>query len=441
MEPALLGYLFLVVMLILMFSGVPTAIAFFTCGFFGMVIMGGFGQAIGLTQVVPFFAVSSFDWIVIPLFMMMGVILFETRIGEEIFKALGHWLGQLAGGMAAATSGACAFIGTMTGSGFATSALMSKIAYPEMRKFGYQPALSLVVCCASSTAAMMIPPSILMVLYGVVGEVNIGDVLLVGFIPGFMSMGIYIVMILIRCHFNPSLGPPAPPVPWRERFKALRYLIPAMVMMVTIVGGLFIGVFTASEAAGVGTFIAFTLALVMRRVSWKGLKGITTETARIAVLVMVIIVCVRYFTRFLNLTGVTLDITRIALGLPTRWITLAMMMGVYFIFGMFIGSTLMYITVPIFVPVIIALGFDPVWFGILTIKMSEMGTVSPPVCNSLFIAVSIIQEVPIEKAYVAVIWFLVCDAIALGLLIAFPQISLVVPQAARAIAARAMAAG
>jgi tripartite ATP-independent transporter DctM subunit len=300
-----------------------------------------------------------------------------------------------------------------------------------MVKFNYQKDLALTVCAASSTIARMIPPSTTLIIYAILAEASIARMILAGFIPGFFSMGVYALMIWLRCRFDRTLGPASPPVPWTTRLISLKYLLPAAVIMLTIIGGIFFGIFTATEAAGMAAVVSLLLVIVMRRLTkWDQIKRIVLESCRLTVLVMVLIVSVQFFVKFLNYTRVTVAFAEMALGLPSPYVTLGVMIFIMFIMGMFIGGPLMYVTVPLFCPVMDSLGFNLIWFGIIFIKMSEAGSMSPPVCINLFIAQGIVEEVPMERAYKSIWWFLACDLITALLFILIPQISLWLPQAA-----------
>jgi len=432
MDPIIVGALGLLFLLVFIFLGVPLPVTFFIIGFLGVTWIQGWGHALAVARLFPFTTINSFEWSVIPLFTMMGLILFECLIGEEIFRAVRQWMGHFRGGIAAATSAACAVIGTTTGSATATTALMSKVAYPEMRKYDYEPDLSLAVCAASGTVAVMIPPSVVLVVYAIIAETSVGQCLLGGLLPGFLSMAIYMAMIFIRVQFDPRLGPPQPAASWRERFTSLRYLIPAAIMLVTIVGGIYFGVFTATEAAGMGCVIAFVVVLAMRRLTWSRLKNMIFETARLNIMIMLILMtCMGIYVKFLSISGITAAIAEMALGFPSPWITLTLMFAIMFLFGMFIGGPLMYVTVPMFAPVVVDMGYSLVWFGILMIKMVEVGAITPPVCVTTFVAQGVIGEVPMSRAYKAVSWFVFCDILTLVLLIAFPQITMLLPNAGR----------
>ena len=432
MEPIVLGAVGLILMLVLQFAGVPVPVMFFLLGFFGTLLLKGWVPALNLLERAPYTQLADFNFSVIPLFLMLSMVLFECGVGEEIYRGMQRWLGHFRGGMGAATSGACAFLGTMTGSGPAATVLMAKVAYPEMRKINYDPALSLCVCASSATIAMMIPPSTGLVIYAVITEQSVAQCLLAGFIPGFLSMAIYAAMILIRARFNPSLGPPAPVASWRDRFAGLRYLMPAVIMMLTIIGGLYFGVFTATEAGGVATMVAFITVIAMKRLTWARFKSTIYETLRLSVMLALILLTIRgFYLLFLNVSWITVTIAELALGIPSPWLALFAMFAITFLLGMFVGSPLALIILPLFTPVAEQLGFSPVWFIITIVKMTETGFITPPVAPGIFIAQGIIREVSLEKAYRAVWWFVLCDMITLALFIAFPQIVMFLPDTMR----------
>jgi len=421
-------------MSVLLIGGLPAPVTFFVVGFFGIVLVKDWAPALAVIQETSWASVADFSWSLIPLFIILGVVLFECGIGHEIFRAVQRWLGHVPGGMAAATSAACAFLGTITGASAAATILMAKTAYPEMRKVNYEPGLSLAVCAASGTVAMLIPPSVMLVIYAIITEQSISETLLAGFIPGFLSMAIYMAMILIRARFQPNLGPPSPVATWHDRLIDLRYLLPPVIMMLTIIGGLYFGIFTATEAGGIAALISFIIVLALRRLTWARLKATLYDTIRFSILVTLIIVTIMgFYVRFLHVTWITVTIAEWALGLPSPWIILAAMYLFCFVFGMLVGGSPALLVLPLFTPVVEQLGFSPIWFIITIVKTMETGFITPPVAMSVFIAQGIIREVSLEKAYKAIWWFVLCDMLTLGLFIAFPQIVTFLPGTMRAV--------
>jgi len=432
-DPIILGILGIILMVVLVVVGLPLPITFFLMGFMGVVLLKGWSQALGLLERVPYTELSDFSFSVIPLFIVLGIVLFQCGVGEEIFRALQRWLGQFPGGLAAAVCGACALLGTITGSAAASTILMAKVAYPEMKKVNYDPVFSLAVCAASGTVAMLIPPSTALVIYAIITEQSVAQLLLAGFIPGFLSMAIYAAMILIRVRFDPALGPPSSATPWRDRFVDLRYLLPAVIMMATIIGGLYFGVFTATEAGGIAALVSFIIVLALRRLTWARFKATIYETLQLTILVALMLMMIRgFYNLFLNITWLPAAIADMALEMPSPWLVLTAMYLICFIFGMLTGGPMGYVIVPLFTPVVESLGFNPVWFIITIVKMMETGAITPPVAFSAFIVQGIVREVPLGKLFKAVWWFVLCDMFTLGLFIAFPKIVMFLPDTMRA---------
>ncbi|MFC1534106.1 TRAP transporter large permease [Thermodesulfobacteriota bacterium] len=428
MEPIYIGLIGLLIFLIVIFLGIPLPIAFLTVGVGGIVTLRGVNAALGVVKIFPFHNTAEFGLAVLPLFIMMGLIFSECGVGEEIFASIKYWLGHFPGGLAAATTAACAAIGTTTGSAAAATVLMGKVAYPEMRRFGYDKGLSVGVIASAGTIAMMIPPSLMVVVYAILAEQSVGKLLIAGFIPGVVSAAMYIGMIVIRVKLNPALGPVSEPASWKLRFSSLKYLLPVLIMFLVILGGIYFGVFTPTEAGGIGVVTAFIIVIVSKRLNWTRLKLIILDTCRMTVLVMILLLGISFMTQFLTFSEVTFAFADLALKFPSPLMTLFLMFVIYIVLGMFISGTgMVMISVPIFVPVILSLGYDPIWFGILVIKMCEVAAITPPVCIGVYIAQGVIKEVSIETAIKGTLWFLAMDFITLCLFIIFPEIITVLP--------------
>ena len=429
MDPVFLGIAGMVLFLALMAVGVPIAIASFMVGLGGIFLL--MGQQVALTTISSYtYTIVDFNMASIPLFIIMGLFFSVCGVGEEMFGALRKWFGHLPGGLAVCTAGFCAVFGTCTGSSVATTAIMAKLAYPEMRRHKYDRSLAFGVVSASGTLASLIPPSFIIVIYAVMAEQSIGKVLIAGFIPGIISTVIYAAMIVLRVIRNPSLGRPLSQASWKERMNSLRYFIPALVMFAIIVGGIYRGVFTATEAGGMGAMAAFFIVLIARRLNSLRLWEIISETARLTVMVMLILIGVEFLTKFLTYCGLTTAFARLALQFPSPAMTLLLMFFIYLILGMFIGPAgMMMITTPIFVPVIMELGYSPIWFGIITIKVNEVGMITPPIATNVFVAQGMLgsKEISLEHAFRAILPFLACDVFTIVLFLAFPQIVTFLP--------------
>lgn len=432
MEPVTIGIIGIVACLVLIFLGVPIPVSTFVIGAIGVFWWKDAVAGWAVIRLFSITAIDSFELSVIPLFIFMGLIISYCRVGEDIFAAMRQWMGHLRGGLAVATTAACAAMGTCTGSSQATAATMSEMAYPEMRRYGYDSELAAGVVAASGTIAAVIPPSITIVLYGVIAQLRVGPVLIAGFMAGIVSALIYMIMIVGRVTLNPRLAPTLPLAPWRLRLTSLRYLIPPVVMFFIIIGGMYKGVFTATEAGGMVALAALVIVLAMRRLTWSRLRKAILETCRITVMITLMFIGIYIFTRFLIYSGVILAFADLALTFPSALITLFLMLAVYIILGMFLGTLgMLMITTPIFVPAIVALGYNSIWFGIIAIKMCEIAWITPPVALNVYIVQSATKELSLERAFKAILPFLACDIITLMLFIAFPEIILFLPKLMR----------
>lgn len=428
MQPLTVGILGMVIMVALTLVGLPLPITFFVTGFMGMMVLKGWSATLVLLERIPYSGLADFNWSVIPMFILLGVLLFECGLGAEIFTALKRWVGHVAGGLAAATTGACALLGTMTGSNIALTVLMCKTAYPEMRKNNYDSALSLAVCFSAGTVAILIPPSTTIVTYAIITNQSVAECLLAGFIPGFLSMAVFAAMLLIRARLNPTLGPPTPAATWKERVVDLRYLAPPAIMMIVIIGGMYLGIFTATEAGAVSCLVAFLIAIVLKRLTWTVLKKTIWETARLSIMALLMLLTILgFYSLFLNITFLPNAIVGLALGIPSPWLTLGVIYVILFALGCFAGSPMGLVTLPLLTPVVAQIGFSPVWFLITMVLMMEVAQITPPVAIGVFIAQGMVKEVPLQKAFGAAWWFIICQMLCLVLFIVFPQIVTFLP--------------
>jgi tripartite ATP-independent transporter DctM subunit len=364
------------------------------------------------------------------MFIIMGYFAFFAGVTRDIFNTARHWVGHLPGGLAIATTFGCAGFAACSGSTIASAAVMGRITIPEMMKSGYDRKVAAGVVAASGTLASLIPPSTLIVIYGIITEQSIGTLLIAGFIPGIISAIIYAIMLYVRFRINPKLGPVLPPVPWKERFTSLKGVWGVLVIMTAVLGGIYTGIFTPTEAGAVGAFGAFTMALLMRRLTWSNLKESVLETGKTTAMIFIILLGVLILLRFMALSGVSGTITTFATMLPLP--PLAVLMGILLVFmflGMFMSAIgMMMITLPLVTPVIASLGYDPLWFGIIVIKMTEMAAITPPVGVTVYAVKSVAPDIPLEDVFKGIFPFLAMDILTVGVLIAFPQIILWLPR-------------
>lgn len=427
-EPLGIGIIGLVVSLLLICLGLPIAISFLLVGAGGLFWLKGWGIVWVILKTFPFTTIGVFDWSVVPFFVLMGAILAQSGVGRDIFTGFRYWLGHIPGGVAASVIACCAALGTCMGASTPVAAIAAQTGYPEMKRYGYDPELALGVCASSGTLALIIPPSVGIVIYALLAAQSIGKCLIAGIFPGILVALLYIVMVGVRTKLNPSLAPPQPPASWRLRLLGSRALIPAAIMFGAVIGGIYLGVFTPTEAGGIGVVVALAIVLVLRRITWSKLGAAILETVGITVLCMMLVLGITFMTRLLSYTGVAPAFTELALTFPSPVITLLLIGLVYLVLGMFVGALgMVMMTVPVFVPAIISLGYDPIWFGIFVLIMGCIGIKTPPVAVDVYVVQAIVKEVPIERAFKAILPFLGCDIAAIVILYFFPQIATFLP--------------
>ncbi len=445
MDPLTLGILGLAAMLLLVALRVPIAFGMGFVGFFGTIIAvgwrpgrefdfgRGFKAAFAFMQFEPYSFVANFPIIAVPLFLMMGYVAFHAGFTKDIYYTARVWLSRLNGGLAIASVAGCAMFAAVSGSSLATAAAMGKLAVPEMLRYKYDKGLATGVVAASGTLGSLIPPSILMVLYGIFTEESIGQLLLAGLIPGILSALVYALMIWIRATINPELAPKAEAVTWNKRFLALKDTWSIMVLFVLVMGGIYSGIVTPTEAAAVGCAGAWGLGFLAKRLNRERCRLASVETVKQVASVFALVLGAKFFVGFISLTGVAGALTEMATALGDVhpiWIMLSLSL-VYIVLGTFIDPLgLMLLTLPVVTPVIENLGYDLIWFGVIMIKFLEIGLITPPVGLNVYVLKGVVGDsVPLEKMFSGIMWFLLMDVLTLIILIMYPQISLWLPNA------------
>jgi len=368
------------------------------------------------------------------MFLLMGAIAGNSGIGSALYRAAYAWFGGLPGGLAVATNWACAGFGAASGSSIAAAAVMARLAVPEMLKQKYDKGLATGVCASGGTLDALIPPSILFVIYGVFAEVSVAKLLIAGIIPGLLTAAVYMIMILVRCSLDPSLAPkvefPDREALWRERWESLKGVWPVLVLIIGVMGGLYAGVVTPTEGGAVGAFLAAIIGVLQRQLSWDGfvdaLKDAISTTAQLFFVGIGAVI----FTRFLALAG-TADMFTEMIG---QWALNPLLLVIavsiiYLILGCFLDPLgMILLTIPVFVPMFAALNLDLVWFGVLVVKYIGIGLLTPPVGFNIYVVASATKnEIPLQTIFRGCYWFLACEVVIMTLLIAFPQISLFLP--------------
>jgi tripartite ATP-independent transporter DctM subunit len=429
MSPLEMGLIGLSAIFVLVVLGMRIAFATALVGFVGIWILKNMTVAGNVVGFLPHAIVAHYSLSVIPLFIIMGYYAYYAGLTDDIFFTARQWVGHLPGGLAIASVFGCAGFAACTGASTASAAIMGRVAIPEMRKYGYHPRLAAGVVAASGTLASLIPPSVILVIYGIITEQSIGALLIGGFIPGVISAVIYAGMIYTRVKISPELGAVQPKASWKERIYSLKGTWGVLLLIVLVIGGIYSGVFTPTEAGGAGAFSAFIMALAMRRLTLARLKESLLETGRTTIMIFSIIVGVLIFVRFLALTGLPSSFADFIIALPIpRLLIILLLMSLYVFLGMFLDAIgMMMLTLPIIFPAVMALGYDPIWFGIIIVKMCEICLITPPVGLNVYIVRSVAPDIPLEEIFRGIVPFVAMDVLTVALFIAFPQIITFLP--------------
>ena len=408
---------------------VPLAFGMGIVGIAGIGLTRGWQPALASAAQVVYETGFAYTLSVIPLFILMGNFVARAGLAHELFEAAYAFIGHLRGGLAHATVAACAGFGAICGSSIATAATMSKVAYPSMKRMGYSDSLSTGVMAAGGTLGIMIPPSTIMVIYGIVTETNIGKLFAAGVIPGLISALMLMLTIWIITGRDPEYAPPGERTSWPNRWRALRGIWGVALLVVVVLGGIYGGVFTATEGAGFGAAGAFLFALARRRLTWAILFQVLVESARTTAMLFTLLIAATIFANFVNFTTMPGDlkdwITHLGL---SPIMVIAAMMAIYVLLGTVMEElTMVLLTIPLFFPIVTSLGFDPVWFGVLIVMIVQIGLISPPVGMNLFVLNSLLPGVGLGSIFRGCWPFVLSMVVTLGLLIAFPGLSLWLP--------------
>ncbi len=429
MEPLTIGYMALIVMVILIILGMRIAFVAPLVAFGGIAALKGWNVAFNLAGYLPHGIAAHYSLSVIPLFIIMGYLGFYSGLTKDIFYTARQWFGHLPGGMAIATTYGCAGFAACTGSSVASAAVMGKMAIPEMRKYGYHPGFAAGAVAAGGTLATLIPPSVPLVIYGIITEQSVGFLLMAGLLPGVLSAIIYAFMIQIRVKLKPSLALPLEKATWKNRIISLKNTWGMLAILTVMLGGIYTGVFTPTEAGGAGAAAVFFMGLLAKRLDLKKFKLALLDTGRATVMIFAIIVGILTFVRFLALTGLPSSISDAVVALPVpRIVILGGILGLFVFLGMFLDLIgMMLLALPIVFPPVIALGYDPIWFGVIVVKMGEICLITPPVGLNVYVVNSVAPDIPSQTIFKGIIPFLIMDFLTLGILIAFPQIVTFLP--------------
>lgn len=417
-----------IMLLCLLAIGLPIGVVLFVCGVTGVFLLRGWSVALASIATVPYGSAASADLIVVPMFILMGMLAFSAKISSDAYDVAYRWIGRLPGGVAMATVGACALFAATSGSSIATSATVGKIAIPEMRRFKYRNRLAAGVVASGGLLGIMIPPSIPMVIYGIITDTHIGACLVAGFFPGIMTAFIFMGALYVIARTRAGWAPRGEAFSWKERLTALPKVTGVLVLFLTIVGGIYLGFFTVSEAAAAGASMAFVIA-VIRGMRWKGLLEAIKDSVKTTAMIFMIVIGAFVFGHFVAISGVAAQLVRAILDLPLPvYATLSLIIFMYIPLGMFLDPlSIMLLTLPFVFPAIIGLGFNAFWFAVICVKMNEIGNLTPPFGLNVFVIQSIAPDIPLEEVFKGIGVFLILDLITLVVLVVFPEISTYLP--------------
>ncbi|MFZ1106134.1 MAG: TRAP transporter permease [Hyphomicrobiaceae bacterium] len=423
---AILGF---VVLFVLMLLRVPVGMAMGLVGVGGFAWLAGGTPALKIVGHTSMRSVTDWNFAVVPLFLLMGSFATNSGMSRELFRTANAYLGHLKGGLGIATIAACGGFSAICGSSVATAATFSRVAYPEMRRYGYPQSFATGVIAAGGTLGIMIPPSTALAVYGIITEQDIGKLFIAGIIPGIIAVLMYMATITVIGRLRPGHLPAGKPAPWSERIASLRDIWATSLLFLFVIGGIYGGVFTPTEAAGMGAAGAFIIGAVRRRLGGKEIVQSLLEATRTTAAVFTVLIGALLFGYFLTITQTPQKVTELLTGLGLgRYGVLVLIMLMYLVLGCLMDALAMIIlTVPIVFPVIVALGFDPIWFGIIIVMVAELGLMHPPVGMNIFVIKSVVEDVKISTIFYGVIPFIITDLIRLALLIAFPILALWLP--------------
>ncbi|MBS4030608.1 MAG: TRAP transporter large permease [Clostridiales bacterium] len=430
MTPIHIGLISIVVIFVLLFARMPVAYVMLVVGMTGYAYITNPTAMLSISVQTMYNTFASYSLIVVPLFVWMGYIAFHSGLSSRIYEAAYKVVGSVNGGLAIATIGACAAFGAICGSTTATAATMGAVSLPEMRKYKYDDSFATATVASAAILGVMIPPSVIFILYGIATGQSIAKLFLAGILPGVLLMVLFMLVAYFQASRNITLGPPGLKVPWEEKLKAvLKGGVEVILIFIAVIGGLFAGWFTPTEAGAVGAFATLLVAVFRRSLSWKGFIASLNDSVRISAMIMFLVAAASVYGRFLAITGLPSGLANWAAGLPLHpVIILAFILLIYLILGCFIDAlALILLTVPIFYPLAVELGFDPIWFGVIIVLALGMGVITPPVGANVYVVAGVDGRTPVMTIFRGVWPYLLAIFACITILTIFPQIVLFIP--------------
>jgi len=429
MSPATAGIIGIGLLVLLFLLRMPVAFAMALVGLVGFAYLTTPKAALGLLGRDIFDSFSSYPLSVIPMFILMGTFAYASGISQRLYGTTYTWVGQLRGGLTMATVFACAGFGAICGSSTATAATMGQIALPEMKKYHYDDTLATGTVAAAGTLGILIPPSTVLIVYGILTMESIGKLFIAGILPGVLLSIFFAATVAVLCWRNPAIGPPGAPTSWKAKLRAITGIIPAIILFLLAIGGLFLGWFSPTQAGAIGAGGALIIGLARRQLTWRSFFDAGKEGLLTSCMVLFIITGAIVFGHFMAVSRIPFILADWLGGLPIHpMAVMGVIVFIYFIGGFFMDAMgLIVVTIPIFFPIVLKLGFDPIWFGVIVVLVGEMGVITPPVGVNVFVIKGIAPDVPLETIFKGIFPFLAALIIVTAILMVFPQIATFLP--------------
>ena len=417
-------------LILLLFSRMLIGPVMLVIGFLGFTYLVNLDASLAMMGMSPYRTTATYTMSTLSLFMVMGLFCFYAELSKDIYGTLHRWIGHLPGGLAMATAGACGGFAAVSGSGLATAVAMGTVALPEMRRYKYDDSLACGCVAAGGTLGILIPPSIPLIIYAGLTEESIGQLFMAGIFPGILTVVLMMLIIYVRVRLNPKLAPPAPATTFKEKLISLQGTWGILLLFVLVMGGIYMGVFTPTEAAGIGAFGALLIGFSRRKFNWQKLRAALADSAKYTVMLFFMLIGAHIFGYFLTVSQISVRLADFVVGLPVpNIVTLIFILLIYVILGCFMPAiATIILTLPIFFPVVTAMGYDPILYGILMIKMAEMGGITPPFGMLVFVLAGVAKDVPVSTIFRGAVPFLMADVGCVTALLLLPDIALFLPR-------------
>jgi tripartite ATP-independent transporter DctM subunit len=428
-----IGVIGILLLIVLMFCRQWVAITMFFVGVIGVAIINGFPSALRLAGTLPYSQAANYSLACIPTFVFMGCMISVSGIGADLYNAAAKWLSRVRGGLAVATVVACGFFAAICGDSVATAVTFGKVSFPEMKRHGYKPNFAAGSIVSGGTIGIMIPPSIGFIIYGLLTEQSIGKLFMAGFIPGISQVLFYSVTIVIVCKLKPEYAPLTQSYPLRERLRSLPSVTPVIIIFLFIMGGIYGGLFSPTEAGAMGATAVLIVGIVMRRLNLKKMMSALQESLYTSGMVFFIMLSAFFFLRFITVSGLASSLSEMIVSFRNTFdvpsiVIIIIIALFYLITGCFLDAlAVILLTLPIVYPIVVALGYDPIWWGVIMVRLLETSMITPPFGLNLFVLAKAVDH-PLEDIYRGVAPFIISDLFHIILLVAVPQLSLFLPQ-------------